>query len=93
MEVITYCLVLNFADIHNYSDLEKKCYIVWSNAQLPGVSCKLRAILDNLDDVSAVDFYVWIIPDDFSYIIELTSSSDPQIAILELRKGTIYQNN
>jgi hypothetical protein len=81
-EVTCKNIIFSPDDIRKYSDLEKDCFILWSNALLPGVMCKLKSIFDNLDDVTAVDFYTWIVSEDFSYIIELTSSGNPHIAML-----------
>ena len=71
------------AEIPDCCELEKNCFLFWSNAQLPGVFCKMKSIFDNFNDVSAVDFYAWLIPEDFSYIIELDSGGNLHIAILK----------
>ena len=70
----------------DYLEPDKSCFIVWSDPRLPGVSCKLKSILDNLDDVTAVGFYAWIIPEDSSYIIEAASSNELHVAMLNEEK-------
>ena len=57
-------------------------YIIWNEIELPILKTNMRNILDNLDDVLAVDYDTWLLACDNSSIIEFYHNGD--IKLLKL---------
>lgn len=45
-------------------------YVIWDNAEIPVIKCRLKDALNCLDDVLAVSFITWLLAEDFSYAAE-----------------------
>lgn len=63
-------VIKNIRDISDIFNKSYECYILWEQQELPGVSCKLAKIIDNIDDVLAVSFDTWLLSKDKKEIIE-----------------------
>ncbi len=52
--------VSEFNDIEDFNYPLTKCYIIWSDADLPVVKSNIKSIIASIDDVTAVSFDTWI---------------------------------
>lgn len=46
------------------------CYLVWSDADTPIVKFSGNSVGEAWDDIDAISFDFWIIPSDFSFVVE-----------------------
>ena len=68
---INFCVTIN--DIYDIYNILKDCYqyyIIWDQKDIPCISCKLAAVIENIDDILAVSFDTWILSKDIKEVIE-----------------------
>ena len=68
---INFCVTINdIYDIYNIFKDYYEYYIIWDQKDIPCVSCKLAAIIENIDGILAVYFDTWILSKDTKEVIE-----------------------
>ena len=58
-------------------------YIIWDNAEIPVVKSSLMPILENIDDITAVSFYVWIFDPSAGWVAELHNDGTITLGLSE----------
>lgn len=64
---------------------EISCYVIWDNAEIPVIRCRLKDALNCLDDVLAVSFITWLLAEDFSFAAEF---HEGEIKLVQLPSNT-----
>jgi hypothetical protein len=64
----------------SFIDGEEKCYILWSDGEVPVVKCNFQDIIKAWDDIECVAFDFFIITVDKTYLAESTWHGDLRIA-------------
>lgn len=61
---------ITYEQLKDYFDTSDYYYVIWDNAELPIVKCRLQSIIDNVDDAEAVAINYMIVSEDCSILIK-----------------------
>ena len=61
---------IDYSELHKYVNPSWDFYVIWDNAKLPVIKCKLEFIIENVDDIEAVSFSFFMVSEDRTVIIE-----------------------
>ena len=71
----------NITELANYLN-SNKYYIFWDYATMPALFCSKSALLDNIDDVTAVSTNTWLMSEDFKCFIQIHSGYETTVVTL-----------
>lgn len=62
--------IISYSDLTKYINVDNSYYIIWDNNDIPMIKCKLKSLIDNVDDTEAVSINFWIVSEDYNIILE-----------------------
>lgn len=68
--------------LNSCNRLDKTVILLWDEATLPAVKTDLEAVIDNIDDITAVSFDTWIFCPESRYLIEFYHESEVTLGML-----------
>lgn len=75
-------IIISYHELEKMVDITEKYIIVWINNELPPVKCSLCSVVENIDDVEAVDFSFILISEDSEKVFESYKSGMARIVKL-----------
>ena len=71
----------DITELANYLN-SNKYYIFWDDATTQALLCSTKALLDNIDDVTAVSTNTWLMSEDFKCFIQIHSGYETTVVTL-----------